>query len=124
MNTIEEAKNLLEQGDIQQGRQILLGITKAEPDNSSAWLLLCGISTRTQDWELGILSFRNLVNLRPRSALASSGLVQSLMESNRPKEALKEIQRFRSIADSESEEVQIVLQEHRGIEEKINKSME
>ena len=119
MNRIEQAKKLLESGNIQQGRQLLLDMATAEPENASVWLLLSGIATRKKDWELGVISFSHLVALRPSSGLASSGLVQSYMYLGRYEDVLDEIERFRSTADVGREEVQIVMEEHMGIVELI-----
>lgn len=121
MNSIEQAKNLLEAGNIKQGRMLLEDITNFDPDNVSAWLLLCGISTRTQDWELGAHCFKHLTHLRPSSSLASSGLVQSYMNLNRCNEVLEEIKRFQAVANLDNEEVRIVMKEHQRVMELITR---
>lgn len=121
MNTVEQAKKLLESDDIEQAKKLLLDIAKSTPDDASVWMLLCGISTRTQDWELGVISFDRLVKLRPASSLATSGLVQSYMNLDRHKEALNEIERFKSTADLNSEEARIVMDEHKRVENMIAK---
>lgn len=119
MNTLEQAKKLLESGDIDQARKLLLGMTRSTPDDISIWILLCGISTRTQDWELGVISFGRLAKLCPASSLATSGLVQSYVNLDRHKEAIYEIERFKSVLDPSSDEARIVMKEHNRIEELI-----
>jgi len=121
MNTVEQAKKLLESGDIDQARKLLLDMAKSAPDDVSVWMLLCGIATRTQDWELGVISFGRLVKLRPASSLATSGLVQSYVNLDRHEEAIDEIERFKTAADLDSEEARIVIDEHKCVEELIEK---
>jgi len=121
MNTIEQAKKLLESSDIEQAKKLLLDMAESTPDDVSVWILLCGIATRTQDWELGAISFGRLVKLRPASSLATSGLVQSYVNLDRHEEAMGEIERFRLASDLDSEEAQIVMDEHKRVEELILK---
>ncbi len=117
--TIEKAKDLLEKGDVEQGKEILLNIARGNPTDVRAWLLLCGISTRTSNWTLGLESFEQLVKLRPSSSLATSGLVQCYLNSGKYSEALSEIERFKNISKPENDEVQTVLDEHKKIAAKI-----
>jgi len=117
--TIDKAKALLEQDEIQQAQELLLSIVHDDNSNAGAILLLCGISTRTKNWALGADSFEHLVNLRPKSGLASSGLVQSYFNLGRYDDALKEIERFKANADTESAEAKAVLSEHQKVIDEI-----
>ncbi len=116
MNTLEKAKELLEAGNTDQARDLLIQVAEDEPNSPSAWLLLCGIASRNSDWELGAHSFGNLSRIRPSSPLASSGLVQSYIGLGRNSDALKEIERFRAALNPDDEDVQGVLDEYARIE--------
>ena len=110
---------MLTAGQIEEGTDLLLNKVEAEPQNKSAWLLLCGVASRTQNWNLGLKSFGALVKLRPSSGLASSGLVQSFCENKRFTEALEEIERFKKVADVANDNDKSVLAEFDAIVAKI-----
>jgi tetratricopeptide (TPR) repeat protein len=118
--TLEKAKSILESGDIEQATELLLTIIQADDSNVGAWLLLCGISTRTQNWPLGVKSFGQLVRLRSTDCLASSGLVQSYYKLGEYEKSLDEIDRFKNAADKSKENVQLVMEEHKKVADKIN----
>ncbi len=118
--SLEKAKLMLNKGEILEASKLLLDMVEKDPKSSSAWLLLCGIATRTQNWELGVKSFSGLAKLRPSSHLASSGLVQSLYNSDRHVDTLKEIKRFKSVADINLENDRDVMVEHQKIADVIN----
>lgn len=117
--TIKKAKRLLELGDIESARQHLLQLADDHQDDASIWLLLSGIASRTEDWELGRISFGKLVEIRPSSGLASSGLVQCLYKLRRYDEAINEIDRFAGIANRHDETDCAVLEEHNNVRKRI-----
>lgn len=119
MMNIDKAKSLLESGDIEQAQKLLLEITNNDKNNYSGWMLLCGIASRTENWQLGAKSFGQAVKLKPSNCLVSSGLVQSFLKLDQKKDALMEIERFKLIADNDAEDVKSVLKEF----EKISNSL-
>ncbi|MEG2578726.1 MAG: hypothetical protein RSA54_13460, partial [Glutamicibacter sp.] len=76
---VDAIKDLLAAGDIASARACLLELVSNQPASEAGWLLLSGVSARTDDAELGAKAFRALAGLRPSDALASSGLVWALM---------------------------------------------
>ncbi len=118
---IENAKKLLDAGDINEAKELLLTISRSNPSEYSVCILLCGISTRTNDWILGKDSFEHLVKLRPSNSLASSGLVQSYWKLGDYDKALQEIDRFKDNADLTNESAKNVLEEHKQVSIAIRK---
>ena len=118
--TLENAKSLLENGEFEQARKVLIEITNSEQDNVAAWLLLCGLSVKTEDWVLGLQSFSNLCRCRPNSAIASSGLVQSYFNLAMYDDALHEMERFELACDGNNEEHRSVLEEYQHVRDKIS----
>ncbi|QWP76101.1 tetratricopeptide repeat protein [Lysobacter sp. K5869] len=119
--SIEEIKGLLEAGEIDRARALLIALTDSDPDEARAWLLLAGISTRTQDWTLGETAFTALTRLRPSDALASSGLVASLVGLHHYDRAREEIARFGRVADRSKSSSSSVLQEHQEVLKRIGR---
>lgn len=120
--SIERAKKYLESNETELAKKLLLEIIESDKKNISAILLLCGISTRTQDWNLGSDIFRTLSQIRPKDSLASSGLVQSLFNLSKFDEAIDEMNRFREATDNSTEENKIVLKEYEKIHKEIEKT--
>ena len=116
--SIELAKQLLVEDKIEAATSVLKSLVKSEPTNEKAWIILCGISSRTSNWKLGSESFLRLTELRPKDALASSGLVQCLIELGEIEKAHTEISRFREAADVKASGVEEVLAEFSDLEKK------
>jgi len=116
---IEVAKALLEKGDVDGATKLLLDVAHQNPSDVNVWLLLGAVSTRTSNWILGEQSFSKLVQLKPSSPLASSGLVQSYYELGKYDDALSEINRFRSELDFDNPDARVVLAEQDKMVEKI-----
>jgi len=117
---ISDALKFLESNDIKSGKDLLLKVVETNPSNVSAWKVLCGIAIRTSDWDLGILSFKQLAELIPNSCLASSGLVKCYMENGESQKAIDEINRFKLNSNfTDDEETKIVLEEHHNIAQSI-----
>ena len=117
--SIDEIKGLLEAGEIDRARAMLVELTDSAPGEARAWLLLAGIATRSQDWVLGETAFTALTRLRPSDALASSGLVASLVELHHYDRAREEIARFGRAADRSKASSDAVLQEHQEVLKRI-----
>lgn len=119
--TLQKAKALLESGNLEEAREHLLQAARNDMHNPSIWLLLSGIASRTNDWELGLKSFKRLSAIRPSSRLASSGLVQCMYNLGLYEDAIVEIDRFRGVADKADENDQSVMNEHQAIRDRILK---
>lgn len=119
---IDAITELLTAGDIASARACLLELLSNEPASEAGWLLLSGISTRTDGAELGAKAFRALAGLRPSDALASSGLVWALMRLRNYEDAKAEMERFSRFVDLTIPSHCSVAQEHRDAMEVIQRS--
>ncbi|MEG2803797.1 hypothetical protein [Stenotrophomonas sp.] len=119
---VDAIKDLLAAGDIASARACLLELVSNQPASEAGWLLLSGVSARTDDAELGAKAFRALAGLRPSDALASSGLVWALMRLQNYAGAKVEIERFSRFVDLTIPSHCSVAQEHREAMEMIQRS--
>lgn len=122
--TIDKAKSYLSNGEVAAAREHLLGLVDDGLGSNEIWLLVAGIAIRSEDWALGLRAFSELVRLRPRSALASSGLAKCLSELSMRREVLDEIDRFSRVADVEQACDIAVLEEHESLKRRIDKLLD
>ncbi|MDH5300843.1 MAG: hypothetical protein OEW58_05705 [Gammaproteobacteria bacterium] len=100
---LEQARAMLEAGQNDQARLLLLALLQQEPDNQAALLILGGAyycSDRLADAEM---IFERLVLLQPGLGAVSIALFNTLWKLGRQQEALEEIKRFFSVADRDTE---------------------
>ena len=107
----EKAIRLLEEGNLDEAKALLDTWCEREPENWTAWILLSGIASRTDDFSLGIRSFKNMIRIWPSSALASSGYFGCLVHADEQEFAQKEMIRFKAAADLGDEMSRDVLTE-------------
>jgi len=100
---LEQAKTMLENGQNEQARLLLLALLKDDAENQAALLILGGTyycDGRLEDAEM---VFERLVLLQPGLGAVSIALFNTLWKLGRQQEALEEIKRFFSVADREKE---------------------
>jgi len=107
----EKVIRLLEDGNLDEAKALLDTWCEREPENWTPWILLSGIASRTDDFSLGLRSFKNLIRIRPSSAIASSGYFSCLVHADEKEFAQKEMIRFKAAANVENEMSRDVLKE-------------
>ena len=107
MNTTEDklknAKDLLEAGNNEAGRMVLLELLKDDPNNATALLMLGGVYFYEKKYTEAEMVYERLILAEPGSGLLSTALFNSLWQQGRYDEAAEEIRRFISVADKVQE---------------------
>ncbi|VAW94993.1 hypothetical protein MNBD_GAMMA21-1595 [hydrothermal vent metagenome] len=102
---LKNARDLLEAGNTEQGRMVLLELLKDEPDNTTALLILGGVYFTEKKYTEAEMVYERLILSEPGSGLLSTALFNSLWHQGRYDEAADEIRRFISVADKDQERV-------------------
>lgn len=100
---IEEARSLAEQGKDEKARFSLLELLKEDPNNQAALLMLGGSYFIEEKYPEAEMVFERLILMVPGEGKYSIALFNTLWKSDRTEEALEEIRRFLSVADSVKE---------------------
>ncbi len=107
MSTIEQrlknARDLLEAGNTEQGRMVLLELLRDEPNNTTALLILGGVYFTEKKYTEAEMVYERLILAEPGSGLLSTALFNTLWQQGRYEEAAEEIRRFISVADKDQE---------------------
>ena len=107
MNMLEQrlkkARDLLEAGNTEQGRMVLLELLKDEPDNTTVLLILGGVYFTEEKYTEAEMVYERLILAEPGSGLLSTALFNSLWQQGRYEEAAEEIRRFITVADKDQE---------------------
>ena len=101
--SLARARQLIEAGNNDKGRMVLLELLQSEPDNHTALLILGGSYFASGRYDDAEMVFERLVLLSPGSGKISIALFNTLWKLERQQEALEEIRRFMRIADHEIE---------------------
>jgi len=88
-------------GNYEKSLDILLQLAKERPKSASVYGILGDVYSLRRDLASAITAFEQATQLSPQSELASLGLFHTLWEAKLPREALKEMNRFRALAQSE-----------------------
>lgn len=100
---LEEARSLIELGKNDEARYCLLELLKDDPNNQASLLMLGGSYFTGGKYSEAEMVFERLVLMAPGEGKFSIALFNTLWKSGRTEEALEEIRRFLSIADSDKE---------------------
>jgi len=100
---LEEARSLIELGKNDEARYCLLELLKDDPNNQASLLMLGGSYFTGGKYSEAEMVFERLVLMAPGEGKFSIALFNTLWNSGRTEEALEEIRRFLSIADSDKE---------------------
>ena len=107
MTTIEQklstARTLLEQGDSDQARMLLLEVLKEDGKQPTALLMLGGVYFHEKKFAEAQLVYERLIKVEPGSGMLSIALFNSLWKQGKHEEAAAEIHRFISVADKNQE---------------------
>jgi len=100
---LKKAKGLLEAGNAEEGRIVLLELLKDDPNNATALLMLGGAYFYEKKYAEAELVYERLILAEPGSGMLSIALFNSLWNQGRHEEAADEIRRFISVADKVQE---------------------
>jgi Tfp pilus assembly protein PilF len=82
------ARALIETGDLQRARQELGTVLEAEPERASAWNLLGRVERLEGKFEAALEAFQRAVDSAPDQAWYLNNLGYTLLDLDRPQEAL------------------------------------
>lgn len=97
----EQAVRHRDQSRLNEANRLLEELVEQDPEDPAAALVLAGIYFDMQKFDAARELFARIVQLQPRSELASRGLFHSLWKLGHHDEAFDEMRRFLAIADSE-----------------------
>lgn len=100
---LNQARQLLENGDKEQAHDALLNILQSDPHNKSALLIIGGYYFDEKKLPEAEMIFEQLILLEPGTGQFSIALFNVLWKQNRLDEAFEEIRRFMSVADKTAE---------------------
>lgn len=100
---LHNARSLSEAGQHQDARICLLEVLKEEPDNQTALIMLGGAYFAMEKYSEAEMVFERLVLMGPGTGTFSIALFNALWKMGRVEEALEEIKRFMSCADTVEE---------------------
>ena len=101
--SLEEARSLAEAGKNDEARFCLLELLKDDPNNQAALLMLGGSYFIGGKYSEAEMVFERLILIASGEGKFSIALFNTLWKSGRTEEALEEIRRFLSVADSVKE---------------------
>ena len=101
--SLEQALLFVESGKNDEARFCLLESLKEDPDNHAALLMLGGSYFADEKYSEAEMVFERLILMEPGEGKFSIALFNTLWKSDRTEEALEEIKRFMSTADSVKE---------------------
>ncbi len=101
--SLEQARTLVESGKNDEARFCLLESLKKDPNNHAALLMLGGSYFTEEKYSEAEMVFERLILMEPGEGKFSIALFNTLWKSDRTEEALEEIKRFMSTADSVKE---------------------
>jgi len=101
--SLEQARLFVESGKNDDARFCLLESLKEDPDNHAALLMLGGSYFVDEKYSEAEMVFERLILMEPGEGKFSIALFNTLWKSDRTEEALEEIKRFMSTADSVKE---------------------
>ena len=102
-NSLEKARLLIEAGKNDDARFCLLESLKEDPNNHAALLMLGGSYFIDEKYSEAEMVFERLILMEPGEGQFSIALFNTLWKLERTEEALEEIRRFMSTADSVKE---------------------
>jgi len=101
--SLKQARTLAEAGKNDEVRMCLLELLKEDPNNYAALLMLGGSYFIDEKYSEAEMVFERLILMEPGKGKFSVALFNTLWKSGRTEEALEEIRRFMSNADTVKE---------------------
>lgn len=117
---LSRAGRLREDGKLQEALNLLLALSNSEPESPAVLCVLGHTYWDMRQLADAIAAFKRVIEMRPGLAAASLGLFHCLWEQGKHYEALEEVKRFMSVADSSDERTTIAISDYRAIIKEIN----
>ena len=95
-----EATKLHDAGHLERAREVLLDLANRSPQSVRIHAALGHVCWDMQRLDEAVVAFRHATGLSPRLEGVSLGLFNCLWELGRREEAMEELKRFQSVADS------------------------
>jgi len=103
VSTLSTAKAQLENGDLESGEKTLWGILSSDPNNQEALTMLGVVRARQQRYAEAEALFRRVLQLNPKSIVASRYLANALLAEDKPDEAIKQYEQAIRLAPLDSD---------------------
>jgi len=101
--SMSTAKAQLEKGDLESGEKTLWSILSSEPNNEEALTMLGVVRGRQQRYPEAEALFRRVLQLNPKSIVASRYLASALLAEDKPDEAIKQYEQATRLAPLDSD---------------------
>ena len=90
VSSLSTAKAQLENGDLESGEKTLWSILSSEPNDEPALTMLGVVRARQQRYAEAEALFRRVLQLNPKSIVASKDLATALLAQDKPEEAIRQ----------------------------------
>jgi tetratricopeptide (TPR) repeat protein len=117
---LSRADRLREDESFQEALNLLLALSNSEPESPAVLCVLGHTYWDMHQLDDAIATFKRAIEMRPAAAAASLGLFHCLWDQGKHCEALEEVKRFMSVADSSDERTNIAISNYRAIVSEIN----
>lgn len=101
---LDDARRLLERGNGEDARVLLLELLKQDPENQAALMMLGGAYFSADKLSEAEMVFERLILMEPGNGRFSIALFNTLWKQGRADEAAEEIRRFLAVADQVKEQ--------------------
>ena len=102
-SALATAKTQLDHGNLDAAEESLWGVLGAEPSNEQALTLLGVVRGRQQRYAEAEALFRRVLQLNPKSIVASRNLAGALLAQDRPEDAIKQYQQAIQLNPADSD---------------------
>jgi tetratricopeptide (TPR) repeat protein len=103
VSPLSTAKAQLDHGDLESGERTLWGVLSSEPTNQEALTLLGVIRGRQQRYPEAEALFRRVLQLNPKSIVASRNLAGALLAQDKPDDALRQYNQAIQLSPQDSD---------------------
>jgi len=90
ISSLSTAKTQLDSGDLESGEKTLWSILSSEPNNEAALAMLGVVRARQRRYPEAEALFRRVLQLNPKSIVASRDLATALLAQDKPDEAIRQ----------------------------------
>jgi tetratricopeptide (TPR) repeat protein len=103
LSTLSTAKAQLDHGDLESGEKTLWSILSSEPTNQEALTMLGVIRDREQRYAEAEALFRRVLQLNPKSIVASRNLAGALLAQDKPDDAIQQYNQAIQLSPQDSD---------------------
>src|SRR6266853_1735995 len=103
LSTLATAKAQLDHGDLESGEKTLWSILSSEPTNQEALTMLGVIRGRERRYAEAEALFRRVLQLNPKSIVASRNLAAALLAQDKPDDAIRQYNQAIQLSPQDSD---------------------